>query len=205
MPQISRSEIAVYAACAVLIAVLGWRALPHGASAGASDAPRPSTPRITSTPTSRSALVHVVGAVRRPGVYRLAVGERVKDAIRRAGGTTAPADTQGINLAAKLTDAQQVVVPRKSPAPGASPAGPLAAGAGAAASPGAAGAARTPVSLNSATAEQLDTLDGVGPTTAQKILEYRAQHGGFRSVDDLGQIPGIGPKRLESLRAQVQL
>lgn len=190
----------MYAACAALIAVLGWRALPHDDPASGRNAAAP--PRVTAAPADRSALVHVVGAVRQPGVYRLAVGQRVKDAIRRAGGTTARADTQGINLAAKLTDAQQVVVPRKVPAGGQAGA-PVAAPSAEGATPGAPPSA--PVSLNSATAEQLDTLDGVGPATAQKILQYRVQHGGFRSIDDLAQIPGIGPKRLEALRPQVQL
>jgi competence protein ComEA len=143
-----------------------------------------------------SATVHVVGAVRRAGVYRLRAGRRVQDAIARAGGATAGADLQAINLAAKVADGQQVVVPRKGAAP---PASAPATADGAAV----AGSSGAPVNLNSATAEQLDTLDGVGPATAQKILEFRQQHGGFSSIDDLSQIPGIGPKRLESLRAQV--
>jgi competence protein ComEA len=136
--------------------------------------------------------VHVVGAVHDPGVYRLAAGARVEDAIERAGGATGGADLQAVNLAAKVADGQQIVVPRRSSA---------AAAAGAA--QGTASASSGPINLNSATAEQLDTLDGVGPATAQKILEYRTAHGGFASVDDLAQISGIGPKRLEALRAQV--
>jgi competence protein ComEA len=147
-----------------------------------------------SAPAARRATVHVVGAVHDPGVYRLADGARVQDAIARAGGATARADLQAINLAAKVADGQQVVVPRRGTAPAAaSPGAPAAA----------AGAASAPVNLNSATAEQLDTLDGVGPSTAQKILDFRTAHGGFSSVDDLAQIPGIGPKKLESLRQQV--
>ena len=140
----------------------------------------------------------MAGAVRSPGVYRLRDGERVQDAVRRAGGARAGADLNAINLAAKVADGQQVVVPRR----GAAGAAPVDAGAGAGA---AGGPPQAPVSLNSATAEQLDTLDGVGPATASKILEYRRQHGGFRSIDDLGEIPGIGPKRLAALRGKVQL
>jgi competence protein ComEA len=140
-------------------------------------------------------------------VYRFKPGLRVQDAVRRAGGARPGADLQAINLAAKLTDAQQVVVPRRAPAGGAAaatpPGGAEAATGGAASATGAAGPPAAPVNLNSATAEQLDTLDGVGPATAQKILEYRAQHGGFRSVDDLAQVSGIGPKRLEALRGRV--
>jgi competence protein ComEA len=224
MPDLSRSELAAYAACAVLVALLGWRALRSdgggGTATAAASGSRPAT-AATGSPDGGSAAVtvgtaggaatvHVVGAVHRPGVYRLRLGLRVQDAIRRAGGAAPGADLQAINLAAKLTDAQQVVVPKRAAAaPGGAAAG--MAGAGAAAAVGATGAAGAggaaaagpPINLNSATAEQLDTLDGVGPATAQKILEYRAQHGGFRSVDDLSQVSGIGPKRLEALRGRV--
>jgi competence protein ComEA len=150
---------------------------------------------------AQTALVHVAGAVRRPGVYRLRGGERVKDAVRRAGGAGHRADLNAINLAAKVADGQQVVVPRRGAATGASG----AAAASGEAAPGVGGAGQTPVSLNSATAEQLETLDGVGPATAQKILDWRQQHGGFRSIDDLSEVPGIGPKRLAALRPKVQL
>jgi competence protein ComEA len=145
-----------------------------------------------------TALVHVAGAVRSPGVYRLREGERIQDAVRRAGGARTGADLNAINLAAKVADGQQVVVPRRGAVAAAASAAPGGAG-------GAGGPPAAPVSLNTATAEQLDTLDGVGPATAAKILEYRRQHGGFRSVDDLGEIPGIGPKRLAALRGKVQL
>lgn len=152
---------------------------------------------VARAPAAR-AVVHVVGAVRRPGVYGLSTDQRVQDAIRRAGGARAGADLQAINLAAKLADAQQIVVPRRATSPATATAG-VPAAAGGPTSPS------VPVSLNSATAEQLDTLDGVGPATASKIIAYRTEHGGFRSIDDLAQIPGIGPKRLEALRDHVQL
>lgn len=201
MPAVShltRSELAAYAVCAVLIGLLGWRALHADAAApGAASPPREASPRtgaVAVRHASATAVVHVVGAVRRPGVYRLHDGQRVRDAVRRAGGATAAADLQALNLAAKVGDAQQVVVPRRG---GAAP----AVGASASA-PGVAAAA--PVSLSSATVEQLDALDGVGPSTAQKILAYRTEHGGFRSVDELGDVPGIGPKKLEALRDRVQ-
>jgi competence protein ComEA len=205
-PHLSRSEIAAYVACAVLVVLLGWRVLRSdggGGEARAVGAGATATARATSGASVSAApardsrsVVHVVGAVHEPGVYRLAAGQRVEDAIARAGGATGGADLQAINLAAKVADGQQVVVPRRA-AKGAAVAAP-AAGAGVA------GAAPSgPVNLNAATAEQLDTLDGVGPATAQKILEYRTAHGGFASVDDLAQIPGIGPKKLEALRARV--
>jgi competence protein ComEA len=226
VPDLSRSELAAYAACAVLVALLGWRVLrsdgarSSGAVAGSGTAAHSAGGSRTTTTgagtggeddasvsvapaRNGSAVIHVVGAVRRPGVYKLRVGQRVQEAIRRAGGATPSADLQTINLAAKLADAQQVVVPRKA-ATGAVATSAAAPGAGGSGGPGAtAGAASAPVNLNSATEEQLDTLDGVGPATAQKILEYRQQHGGFSSVDDLANVSGIGAKRLEALRAQV--
>jgi competence protein ComEA len=198
-----RLELLAYAACAVLVVVLGWRVLradasaPTAASAATSSSASSSSsaPVDVSAPPARRATVHVVGAVHDPGVYRLADGARVQDAIARAGGETAKADLQAINLAAKVADGQQVVVPRRgTAAPGAAVGSSV---------PGAAAAPSAPISLNAATAEQLDTLDGVGPSTAQKILDYRTAHGGFSSIDDLAQIPGIGPKKLEALRKQV--
>jgi competence protein ComEA len=134
-------------------------------------------------------VVDVAGAVLRPGVYRLKRGARVADAIARAGGPTRRADVALVNLAAPVADGQQIVVPRRVP-------GAAAAGLGAAAAAG-------PVSLSSATVEQLDALPGIGPVTAQKIVAYRAEHGAFRSVDELDAIPGIGPARLETLRGLV--
>jgi competence protein ComEA len=201
VPDLSRSELAAYAVCALLVAVLGWHALRSDAGAGTRAASPPGGARsaVAVRRGTRTALVHVTGAVRRPGVYRLPEGARVQDAVRRAGGARRGADVQALNLAAKVADAQQVVVPTAAAAG--------ATSAGVAASPGAtspAGGPAAPVNLNSATAEQLDALDGVGPATVQKILEYRIRHGGFRSIDDLGNVPGIGPKRLAALREKVQ-
>jgi competence protein ComEA len=204
MPVLTRSQIATYAVAALLVVVLGVRFMHGqargGESAAAGDGAAASAPavRVESRPPA-VALVHVAGAVQRPGVYRLRDGERIEDAVRRAGGARHGADLNAINLAAKVADGQQVVVPRRASA---------SAGAGAApASPADAvgGTPQQPVSLNTATAEQLDTLDGVGPATAQKILDWRRQHGGFRSIDDLGEVPGIGPKKLAALRTKVQL
>ena len=141
------------------------------------------------------AVVHVVGAVRRPGVYRLPAWARLAAALRRAGGATARADLQGVNLAAKVSDGQQVIVPAR-----------VAGASGAALAPGSGQAPPgQPVSLNSATVDQLDELDGVGPVMAQKILDYRKEHGGFGSVDDLKQVSGIGPKRFEALKEKVRM
>ena len=204
MPAVSRPQLVAYALAALVVLAIGVRfmqgqarsatvAAPAGAAAAAG---APGGVRIEPR-RATVALVHVAGAVRSPGVYRLREGERIQDAVRRAGGRRAGADLNAINLAAKVADGQQVVVPRRGAA------GPAPVGGAAAGEPG--GPPQAPVSLNTATAEQLDTLDGVGPATASKILEYRRQHGGFRSIDDLGEIPGIGPKRLAALRGKVQL
>jgi competence protein ComEA len=131
--------------------------------------------------------VHVAGAVREPGVFRLRAGQRVDDAVRRAGGATGKADLSAVNLAAPLEDGRQILVP-------------VRADEGAAAAAAAPGAAPARVNLNTATAEQLDTLAGVGPATAAKILAHREQHGSFGSVEELADVPGIGERRLAALR-----
>jgi competence protein ComEA len=182
----------VVAAAIVAVAAVAF-AFKHGSArdspAGAAPdrietiaaAPAPPPPRV---------LVHVVGAVRRPGLYELSENSRVADAVKRAGGVTAKADVALVNLAAPIADGTQVVVPARIPA--ARSGGPVAA-------PVQTG----PVHLNSATVEQLDELPGVGPVTAQKIVAYRSENGAFRSVDDLDAVPGIGPARLEELRPLV--
>ena len=130
--------------------------------------------------------MYVVGAVRRAGLVRLSEGARVADALERAGGPTRRADLTAVNLAAPVADGQQIVVPLRV--------------TGAAGAAGAATGAPARVSLASATLEQLDELPGIGPVTAQKILDWRQAHGPLRSVDDLDAIPGIGPARVEQLR-----
>jgi competence protein ComEA len=149
-------------------------------------------------PAARAArvVVDVVGAVRRPGLYRLPDGSRVADAIARAGGLSRRADRAGVNLAAPVADGEQIVVPALLPRAVAGAEGAPAAGAG---SP----PATAPVQLSTATVEQLDTLPGIGPVTAQKIVAYRAEHGAFHSVDELDEVPGIGPARVEQLRGLV--
>ncbi len=151
---------------------------------------RPTPGTAPTQPVSQPRLVvDVVGAVRHPGLYRLPAAARIADAVERAGGPTKKADLDLVNLAAPLADGEQVVVPRK--VAGGSPA--TAGGEPGSASGG-------PVQLSTATLEQLDALPGVGPVTAQKILDYRAQHGAFHSVEELDAVPGIGPARLDQLR-----
>jgi competence protein ComEA len=188
MPEImlDRRRVIVAAIVLFLVLALGGRLLlrpgesvPLPARAAAPTGPAP--------PPELRLFVHVVGAVRHPGLYRLAEGSRVADALARAGGSTRKAQLELVNLAAPIADGEQIVVPRRSVA-------------GAAAPGGAATAPTGPVHLNTATLEQLDSLPGVGPVTAQKILDYRQKHGAFGSVDELDAIPGIGPARLDELR-----
>jgi competence protein ComEA len=198
MTDLTRPQLALCVAGVLLAVVLGLRQL-GGRSEGVAAAPSPVATIAVQDDASGGGdrvVVHVAGAVRDPGVYKLPSTARVDDAVARAGGATRRADLGGLNLAAKLEDGRQVLVPER-------------AGRGAAAAaPGAAAAEPAegqPLNLNTATLEQLDTLSGVGPTTAQKILDYREELGGFSSIEELGEIPGIGEKRLASLREEVTL
>lgn len=191
MLTLTRTQLAlVVVPLVALLSVAGSRL----AGVGASEGPARVGPLVAGGRDGGDAIgadaaprlvVHVVGAVRRSGLFRLPEGARVADALARAGGPTKRADVSAVNLAAPLVDGQQVVVPRRGP-PGSSPGGAPAAG--------------SKVSLAIATIEQLDELPGIGPVTAQKIVDWRATHGPFRSVDDLDAIPGIGPARVEQLR-----
>jgi competence protein ComEA len=175
---------------ALALVVLASR---HFADAGTTSATARPTRLTAATPAPKPrVVVHVVGAVRRPGLYRLEDGTRIADAVRRAGGATRTADLALVNLAAPVADGTQVVVPQRVATPGAR--GSPADGAPA---PGA------KVSLGRATAEELDALPGIGPATAQKIVAYRQEHGAIASVDELDAVPGIGPARLEQLRELV--
>ncbi|MEU6480917.1 helix-hairpin-helix domain-containing protein [Streptomyces sp. NPDC047017] len=169
----------------------------HPGPAEARGAPSavPAAPPGAGTPTAGPEIVvDVGGKVREPGVHRLPAGSRVADALRAAGGVRPGTDLDGLNRARLLVDGEQVVVGAPAPA---APAGP-------AAGPGKASAPASPVSLNSATADQLETLPGVGPVLAQHIVDYRTQHGGFRSVDQLREVNGIGDRRYADLRPLVR-
>ena len=193
----SRAQLVLIAVALLAVAVLGARYLARPAPVAAP--PAAGAPPALSVEERRpaAATVHVAGAVRRPGVYELRPGARVDDAVRRAGGATARADLGAVNLAARVEDGRQVLVPERVRA-GATTGG--GTGGAASAPTASAGAPGQPLSLSTATLEQLDTLPGVGPATAEKILAFREEQGGFGSVEELGQVPGIGEKRLASLR-----
>ncbi|CAN5575069.1 hypothetical protein BH10ACT11_BH10ACT11_04020 [soil metagenome] len=207
MPELSRPQLLVYGALAVVALLLGarWiRSADSQPAAGASEpgqfaqasgagSSSPAQPATDFESGSGGVIVHVAGAVSNPGVYRLSGDSRVIDAVKRAGGGTAKAALDSINLAAKLADGQQVVVPAKVSG-GSSLVAPSPD------SPGSDG----PISLGSATVEQLDTIDGIGPVTAQDIIDYRDEQGGLSSVDDLDQVTGIGPATMEALRGRLQ-
>jgi competence protein ComEA len=184
--RISRPAVAALVLALLALLVVAGRRLADTGAATRPAAEENMRPFAATPAPAAIVVVQVVGAVRRPGLYRLRDGTRVADALSRAGGATRRADLAAVNLAAPLADGSQIVVPRRA-----------AAGAVA---PGATSSTPAKVSLASATLEQLDALPGVGPVTAQKILDYRQQHGALRSVDDLDAIPGIGPARVEQLR-----
>jgi competence protein ComEA len=212
VPSISVSRPTALVLASFLLAVLviaGSRLAQPGAAEApevvAPLEPVSEEPGEPSQATGQEVVVHVVGAVRRPGLLRLRDGARVADAVARAGGAKRSADLAAVNLAAPLVDGVQIFVPSRSSTTGGARASPGAADDGFGASSAsdgvglAAGSGRK-VSLATATAEELDELPGVGPVTAQKILDYRSQHGPFRSVEDLDAVPGIGPARIEQLR-----
>lgn len=172
---------------------------------GADPAPEESLPRATASSApavvspSASAPVVVVqaaGAVLRPGLYRLTPGTRIDDLVQAAGGFAPDADPDRVNLAAPLVDGQKIYIPRVGELVPQEP-----SGNGGTSSPTPA----QPIDLNTASISQLDTLPGIGPATAQAIVDYRTQHGNYRSVDDLLKVRGIGPAKLDQIRALVRV
>ena len=226
MPAIPTKRLLVYIATGVVVLVVGTLGLlsmrggdsggdeslviqAGGAAQGLTAAVGPGdTPSSLSTTTTqpRKIWVQVVGAVRRPGVYQVDPDVRVFQAVLEAGGFTEDADQEAVALAASLSDGCRIYVPREGEAavPGAGTPTQSSAGITGGAPAGGSGAAG-PVSLNTATAEQLDSLPGIGPATAQQIIAYREAQGPFTSVDQLTDVPGIGPAKLEQLRPLVEL
>jgi competence protein ComEA len=202
MPELSRTQVVVWGAIAVALLFIGARAVrgESGEGGGSStysdyssgeeggDESESDEGTFSVEGSSGDVVVDVTGAVAKPGVYRLPEGSRVNDAVKRAGGATGKAEVESLNLAAHLADGQQVVVPE-----GGSP----TATAGGESEDG-------PISLSTATAAELDTIDGIGPVTAEDIIKFREEHGGLSSVDQLDQISGIGPATMEALRERLQ-
>lgn len=201
LPWIRRSGW-MYGLVAVVLALLAWRWAGQGSAGGTGGGASGGDGASTTSTVSRRPLtpdepiIHVAGEVRHPGVYRIGGDARVIQAIRLAGGPTAKANLGGLNMAAPVADGQQIIVPPKVPAAGAGVASGAGGGAGASGQQG-------PISLSSATAADLEALDGVGPALAQRIVDWRQAHGGFSSVDQLDDVPGIGPARLDALRAHL--
>lgn len=200
MPGLSRLQLLVYAAVAVAVLLVGARwireadtggsdagGLAFAAGDGEGEGDGEATFAVSAD--GEDVVIHVAGAVRDPGVYRLPEGSRVTDAVERAGGTGPGAAPDSVNLAARLADGQQIVIPEAAGPGGAMPASAAADG---------------PISLGTATLEQLDTIDGIGPVTAQSILDFRDEQGGLGSVDELDQVSGIGPATMEALRGRLQ-
>jgi competence protein ComEA len=215
--EVSRSTIAIWAVAGALAAFAGVRllgggegeALPvkvdgraagTGASVGEDSAPGGGPPASAGSVAEDGGdlYVHVAGAVHRPGLIRVAAGARVATALERAGGPTRRADLTLVNLAARLQDGQQIVVPLAGAPAGAGGGSPASGAAAGGAMPGA------KIHLSTATAEQLEEIDGIGPTLAERIVEYRDAHGGLRSLEELSEVDGIGEQRLATLREALQ-
>jgi competence protein ComEA len=196
LDSLSRAELTGLVVV-VLLTLAGaalWyaRSLPKAVEIGASSQAAGATAATTSaSPSGPPIIVDVAGWVRRPGVYEFAQGDRVIDAVERAGGARPNADLSGLNLAAPLTDGTQVVVPKS--------------GGSAAGATGSTGAATTGglLNINTASATDFETLSGIGEVLAAAIVDYRTENGPFASVDDLEDVSGIGPATLEEIRDQI--
>nr|WP_234352275.1 MULTISPECIES: ComEA family DNA-binding protein [unclassified Streptomyces] len=200
-PEPVRAPELVRAAPATAVPAGRAGAEPEGRQEPRGVGPPPPAPPVSPAPSGAGVVVDVGGKVRRPGVLTLPAGSRVADALRAAGGVRSGADLTGINRARVLSDGEQVLVD----VPGAPVGGPVpGGGGGAGGTAGAGGVPGAPVSLNTATVEQLDTLPGVGPVLAQHIIDHRTEHGGFRSVGELREVSGIGERRFADLEPLVR-
>jgi competence protein ComEA len=201
LEDMDKGKLVTWASFALLVLAIALRLHAHGGGGAppATISPAPAggarAPAAAPSPASRELWVDVAGAVRRPGLYKVPSGSRLAAALERAGGVSRRGDQAGVNLASPLHDGQQVIVPLRGAAGGAA----ATAGAGG----GAGGPASGPISLGQATEAQLETLDGIGPALAGRIIEYRQQHGGFRSIEELKEVSGIGDKRFAALRGSI--
>ena len=172
-----------------------------GGDGAGSAADTTTTHAVTTTTSARLIYVQIAGAVRAPGVYQVPKDSRAFQVILQAGGFTDDADQQAVPLASQLSDGCRLYVPRKGETVSGAPVSGGSTGGGGTATTAAAG----PVSLNSATIDQLDALPGIGPALAQRIISFRETHGPFTSIDQLGDVSGIGPAKLEQLRPLLTL
>lgn len=210
----ARVVVAAAVVLTCVVALAAWRWWPRSAGSSidlvervppAAASAVATTVRSTETSSTPQLWVHVVGAVRHPGLYSLPPDARVEHAVRAAGGPLGNAATEALNLARRVSDGEQIVVPTQDEAKR----GARGNGAGGAAgTPGlvgsdAGGGTGAPVDLNSASAAQLDALPGIGPATALKIVGDREANGPFGSAEDLGRVSGIGPKKLEGLKGLI--
>lgn len=199
MFYLSRAEQTALLVLGVLLllgaGVLTYAKGQHSVSAGAAEPIFVPAPGETS---GNEVLVEVAGAVTKPGLYRLPPGSRLREALAQAGGLAAEADTDALNLAVRVRDGDKIVVPAVSQViPGGTKVSPVVQPA-------------RPISLNKATAKELETLPGIGPVYAERIVAFRQQkiqqeRHGFQSVDELLNVPGIGPKRFAAIRELVML
>lgn len=199
----SRTLRAICVVACVLTVLAAWRFWPRAPEPEYDFDEAPGPAELVAAEATQSAepaplVVHVAGAVQRPGVYQLPCGSRVADALQAAGGGVDGADAHAVNLARVLTDGEQIYIPTVEEVAAGVAAPPAATGAS---SGGAASGAM--VDVNRATASELETLPGIGPSTAQKIVDDREKNGPFATPEDLMRVPGIGPKKFEALKDMV--
>ncbi len=193
-----RETIALGVLCVAIVAGAAFayaRSLPKAVPESVATPLPAASGELTPGGPGGSIVVHIAGAVSKPGVYELPAGSRVIDGLTAAGGATAHADVSAINLARELADGERVYIPRKGEVP--------AAEAGAAGAAPAGGAQAGKVNINTASVSELEELPGIGEVIAQRIVDYRTQHGPFKTVRDLLKVEGIGEKKFESIKDHV--